>query len=59
MLDEVRNRVGKRELSAYVSRALRRQLQRDRLHDLLQAMEDEIGPIPEPLLDEARELWRS
>jgi len=58
-LEEARNRVGKRELSSYVSTALRRQLQQDRLQDLLQSMEDESGPIPAELLDEARNLWRN
>ncbi len=58
-LDEARGRVGKRELSAYVSTALRRQLQHDRLLDLLQSMDAESGPIPTDLLDEARDLWRS
>lgn len=58
-LEEARGRVGKRELSAYVSTALRRQLQHDRLHDLLESMENESGPIPAELLDGARDLWRS
>lgn len=57
-LEEARSRVGRRELSSYVSAALRRQLQHDRLSDLLQAMEDEGGPISAELLDEARNLWR-
>jgi Arc/MetJ family transcription regulator len=59
VLDEARRRVGKRELSSYVSSALRRQLQHDRLRDLLQAMDDESGPVPPETLDAARELWRS
>lgn len=58
ILAEARDRVGKRELSSYVSAALQRQLQHDRLADLLAAMEAESGPIPDDLLEEARTLWR-
>jgi Arc/MetJ family transcription regulator len=58
-LEEARSRVGKRELSSYVSTALRRQLQHDRLRDLLDSMDAEAGPVPAELLDAARELWRN
>ena len=58
VLAEARDRVGRRELSAYVSDALRRQLQHDRLGELLAEMEAESGPIPADLLEEARSLWR-
>ena len=57
-LEEARSRVGKRELSSYVSTALRRQLQHDRLRDLLDSMDAEAGQVPAELLDTARELWR-
>jgi len=59
VLEEARGRAGKRGLSSYISAALRRQLQHDRLRDLLQDMESEAGPIPEELLDDSRGLWRS
>lgn len=49
---------GRRELSAYVSEALRRQLQHDRLGELLSEMEAESGPIPHDVMEEARQLWR-
>ena len=58
LLEEARQRVGRRGLSAYVSEALRRQLQHDRLGELLDQMEAESGPIPEDLMEEARNLWR-
>lgn len=58
VLAEARERAGRRELSSYVNDALRRQLQHDRIADLLAEMEDEAGPIPDELMEEARELWR-
>ena len=58
VLNEARQRAGRRELSAYVSRALSRQLQHDRLGELLAEMEQEAGPIPDDLMEEARKLWR-
>ena len=35
-----------------------RQLQHDRLGELLADMESESGPIPDELMEEARQLWR-
>lgn len=58
VLAEARERAGRRELSSYVNDALRRRLQHDRIADLLAEMEDEAGPIPAELMEEARELWR-
>ena len=58
VLAEARSRAGRRELSAYVNEALLRQLQHDRLGELLAEMESESGPIPEELMEEARKLWR-
>ena len=59
VLAEARARAGRRELSSYVNDALRRQLQRDRLADLLAEMDEESGPIPDDVMEEARQLWRS
>jgi Arc/MetJ family transcription regulator len=59
VLAEARERAGSRELSSYVTDALRRQLQHDRIGELLAAMEAESGPIPDELMEEARQLWRS
>lgn len=58
-LAEARRRVGSRGLSSYVSAALQRQLQHDRIGELLADMEDESGPIDPAVLEEARDLWRS
>lgn len=58
VLAEARDRAGRRELSAYVTDALRRQLQHDRLGELLAQMEAEAGPIPDEVMEEARSLWR-
>ncbi len=59
VLAEARARAGRRELSSYVNEALRRQLQRDRLGELLAQMDDESGPIPDDVLEEARKPWRN
>lgn len=58
VLAEARERAGRRGLSSYVNDALRRQLQQDRIADLLAEMDGEAGPIPAELMEEARELWR-
>jgi Arc/MetJ family transcription regulator len=58
LLDAARVRAGRRELSSYVNEALRRQLTRDRLLELLAEMEADSGPIPDDLMEQARQLWR-
>lgn len=58
VLAEARARAGRRELSSYVNEALRRQLQRDRLAELVAEMEAESGPVPDEVMEEARRLWR-
>ncbi len=58
VLAETRDRAGRRELSSYVNEALRRQLQRDRLVELLAEMDAESGPVPDEVMEEARRLWR-
>lgn len=58
LLAEARARAGRRELSAYVNEALRVQLQRDRLAELLEEMEAESGSIPDEVMEEARRPWR-
>ena len=59
VLAEARDRAGRRELSSYVSDALRRQLQQDRIGELLAEMEERSGPVPDHLMEEARARWRS
>lgn len=58
VLTEARNRAGRRELSSYVNEAVRRQLQHDRLAELLAEMEAKSGPIPDEILSQARQVWR-
>lgn len=58
VLAEARERAGRRELSSYVTDALRRQLQHDRLGELLAEMDAVSGPVPDELMEEARQLWR-
>ena len=58
VLSEARERAGRRELSSYVTDALRRQLQHDRLGELLAEMDASSGPIPDDLMEEARQLWQ-
>jgi len=57
VLAQARQRVGRRELSSYVSEAVRRQLQHDRLGELLAHMDAESGPVPDAMMEEARQLW--
>lgn len=51
--------MGKRGLSGYVARALRNQIQRDRLSGLLDELEAEAGPIDPRIQEEVREAWPS
>jgi Arc/MetJ family transcription regulator len=57
VLAQTRERVGGRGVSAYVNEALRRQLRRDALADLLAQMQATNGPVDNQLLDEVRRLW--
>lgn len=57
LLSEARQAVGARGLSGYVNRALRHQLQHDRLTGLLAELEHEHGPIDSRILEEVRKEW--
>jgi hypothetical protein len=57
LVSEAREAVGTRGLSGYVNRALRQQLQRDRLAGLLEELEQENGPIEPRVMEEARRAW--
>lgn len=50
--------VGPRQFSAYVERALQRQLQRDHLADVLEQMEAEVGPVDEAEVSRIEALLR-
>lgn len=57
LVSEAREVVGTRRLSAYVNRALRHQLQRDRLAGLLEELERKHGPIEPQAMEEVRRSW--
>jgi Arc/MetJ family transcription regulator len=57
LLAEAREVVGARRLSSYVNRALRHQLQHDRLAGLLAELEQEKGPIEPLVIEEVRRAW--
>jgi Arc/MetJ family transcription regulator len=57
LLAEAREVVGTRKLSSYVNRALRHQLQHDRVAGLLAELEQEHGPIGPEILEEVRQAW--
>lgn len=59
LLAEAREVVGSRGLSSYVNRALRQQLQHDRLAGLLAELEQEKGPIEPQVIEEVRRAWPS
>ena len=57
LLAEVRNVAGTRGLSGYVNRALRHQLQHDRLAILLAEYEQDDGPVDPRIMKEVRQEW--
>jgi hypothetical protein len=57
LLSEAREVVGARGLSSYVNRALRNQLQHDRLTGLLVELEREVGPVEPQVMEEVRQAW--
>lgn len=52
-----RERVGARGVSGYVNDAVRRQLRRDALTDLLAEMEAKNGPVSEAEMERVRRIW--
>lgn len=57
LLAKTRERVGGGGLSAYVNDAVRRQLRRDVLSDLLDELRQANGPVSEEQMEEVRRLW--
>ena len=57
LVAEAREAVGVRGLSGYVNRALRHELQRDRIAGLLAELEAETGPIEPELMEKVRRAW--
>jgi hypothetical protein len=54
---QIRERAGRGNVSAYVTEALLRQLERDRLGDLVAELEQEYGPITDGEKAAARAEW--
>lgn len=57
VVDEIKQRVGPREFSGYLTEAAARRLELDRLDDLLASLEKTHGPVPDDLLREAEAAW--
>jgi hypothetical protein len=57
LLAEAREVSGTRALSSYVNRALRNQLQHDRVASFLAESDLEHGPVDAAILDEVRKEW--
>ena len=54
----LRRHLGKRGVSGFAARALQHELEREKLTRYLDELDDELGPVPEELLEEARRAWR-
>jgi hypothetical protein len=54
---EIRARAGRGNVSAYVTQALLRQLEHDRLGDLVAGLEEIHGPVTDEELAAARSEW--
>lgn len=60
LAEDARTRSGGSGLSAYITAAVRRQVQRDQLAELIDAMEAENGPTTEERMLEIRdEMWQA
>ena len=57
LVAEAREVAGGRALSSYLNRALRNQLQHDRIAGLLAELEREKGPIDPRVMAEVRDEW--
>jgi Arc/MetJ family transcription regulator len=57
VLAQARERVGGRGVSAYVNEAVRRQLRRDALAEVLSEMRETNGPVGDEEMEEVRRLW--
>jgi Arc/MetJ family transcription regulator len=57
LVEQARQHAGQRGLSGYVNRALRRQLQRDRLITFLEEADQAAGPVDDSVMDEVRREW--
>jgi Arc/MetJ family transcription regulator len=54
---EVRELAGERGVSGFVEKAVRRELERQRLVALSGELERDLGPVDEDVISEIDELW--
>jgi len=59
VLAEARQVAGDRGLSAFVNDVLQRHLQSARILAFLREQDEEFGPVPAELLEEARREWET
>jgi Arc/MetJ family transcription regulator len=57
LVDELQGRVGVRGVSGFVTRAIRHELEREQLGELLADLEGELGPPDEVMMAEAGALF--
>ena len=55
---EVETQVGPREFSAYITAAVVRQLEHDRLVELVDGLREEFGAVPDDVAVEVDRQWR-
>ena len=53
----VRKRVGSGGLSSFVAQAMQHELEREQLGAYLDELDRELGPVPDKVMKQARELW--
>lgn len=58
LAESVKQRVGGRGLSGFVTRALAHELEREQLAGYLGALDRKHGPVPDALLEKTRDAWR-
>ena len=57
LTEAVRNRTGAGGFSRYVAEAVQASIQHDLLDDLLDELDEQYGPVPPEVLEQARLLW--
>lgn len=59
LVKQARGRAGAGGLSRYLNDALRLHLQRDRLSEYLDELDEEFGPVPPEIIKEVERRWRA
>ncbi len=54
----LRRVVGPLGWSAFTARGLRRELERERLSELIDQLDADLGPVPEMVMRDVRAAWR-